>query len=53
MIEKQKQAQAEAMRKLEEEEIKKLEEIAKAENTGDKININQLAKDEDIDIDDI
>jgi len=28
------------MRKLEEEEIKKLEEIAKAENTGDKININ-------------
>jgi len=53
MIEKQKKAQAEAIKKLEEEETKKLEAIADAENTTEKININALTKDEDVDIDDI
>ena len=53
MIEKQKKAQADAIKKLEEEETKKLEAIADAENTTEKININALTKDEDVDIDDI
>jgi len=54
MIEKQKKAQAEAMKALEEEETKRLEVIAQQEDTAEKINLTNLKDDkEEVDIDDI